>query len=138
MRINHLIIGAYNVTESVNFYRELFNFKTIGKFIDTGTESEGEILNLVKDNQLLQLLIVPFKSERLPSPQHIAFEVEKETFLDIYQKAFAKKISVRRNSLMNDIEIGIGVLNTILGEFRIFYLTDPSKVNIEIMCTNNN
>ncbi len=136
MRINHLIIGASNVAESVNFYCELFNFKSSGKFIDTGTGNEGEILNLVENKQLLQLLIVQFKSERLPNPQHIAFEVEKESFINIYKKALTKNILVRKNSKMDDSVIGMGALNTIVGEFKIFYMADPSKVNIEIMCAN--
>jgi catechol 2,3-dioxygenase-like lactoylglutathione lyase family enzyme len=135
MKVNHLIIGASNVLESVEFYSNLFKFEPVDSFIDTGTGKQGEVLNLISDGHFLQLLIVPFGNERLPNPQHIAFEVNKESFKSIYERAITLKIPLRKNPPLDDNAQGIGELNSTFCTYNIFYVTDPSKINVEIMCS---
>jgi len=137
MRINHLIIGSRNVQESIKFYCFLLGFEETGQFNDTGTGKQGNILSKISENRLLQILIVPFSTDRLPSPSHIAFEVDIQTFSDLFNRLLSENISIRKNPSLNDNTRGIGLLKTILCDYNIFYITDPAGINIEIMVASD-
>ena len=69
MKINHFIIGSENVKKSTAFYCDLFGFQKVDD--DPGADG-GQVLH----GEHSELLILPFKPERLPNPAHFAFEVE--------------------------------------------------------------
>ena len=130
MKINHLIIGAKNAEESVRFYCEVIGYERGESFVDTGTSKEGVIL--VRD-QWPELLIVPFRDERLPSPQHIAFEVEEAKFDKIFLKCKEREIFIRAEPPLNSKKEGLGEIVQSGVRYSHFYICDPSQVNIEIM-----
>ena len=98
MRINHLIIGADHLKKSTDFYTEVLSFKHHNTFIDTGTKKEGNVLTRGPADNELEVLLVPFNDERLPSPQHIAFEVSSPDFDSIFKTALDKVLSLRPKS----------------------------------------
>jgi len=130
MIINHLIIGASNAEESADFYSRILGFQREATFTDTGTGAEGVVLNRANGPQLL---IVPFASTRLPNPQHIAFEVDHDLFESIYSSCRAQGLRTRAAPPLNWAEEGIGFLDSSGKQYRIFYVVDPSNVNVEIM-----
>tara|TARA_R110002049_G_scaffold150260_3_gene313406 strand:- start:346 stop:750 length:405 start_codon:yes stop_codon:yes gene_type:complete len=131
MRVNHLIIGCEDVVKSQWFYSNILGFPLENTFIDTGTGKEGVVL--VDKTVDLELLLVPFNYERLPSPQHIAFEVEDDRFHRILKNAENSKLDIRSLPPL-DCEIkGVGTTIVRGKKFERFYLLDPSRVNIEIM-----
>lgn len=132
MRVNHLIIGSDDIQKSQDFYVGILNFKFINSFIDTGTKSEGRVL--VKEQaEELELLIVPFADERLPSPQHIAFEVVSSEFDAILSRAQDKKMNIRAMPPLDCKIKGVGTTEVRGKNFERFYLLDPARVNVEIM-----
>jgi len=81
----------------------------------------------------LELLLVPFNDERLPSPQHLAFEVSKDEFQRIFAKATDLKLDIRSMPPLDCKIKGIGWTDVRGRKFERFYLLDPSRVNIEFM-----
>lgn len=131
MRVNHLIIGCEDVVKSQWFYSNVLGFPLENTFVDTGTGKEG--LVLVDKTVELELLLVPFNDERLPSPQHIAFEVEADRFDRILNSAQISKLDIRSMPPLDCKIKGIGTTEVRGRKFERFYLLDPSRVNIEIM-----
>jgi catechol 2,3-dioxygenase-like lactoylglutathione lyase family enzyme len=121
MRINHLIIGTDNLEKSTNFYTELLGFTLHDTFVDTGTRKEGKILIKGPAQNELEILLVPFSDERLPSPQHLAFEVS------------SSELNIRAMPPLDCKIKGVGTTEVRGRKFERFYLLDPSRVNIEIM-----
>lgn len=133
MRINHLIIGTDNLKKSTDFYTEVLRFKLHNTFIDTGTKKEGNILIFGPADNELEILLVPFNDERLPSPQHIAFEVSSTNFDSLFKTATDKGLDIRSLPPLDCKIKGIGTTEVRGRKFERFYLLDPSRVNIEIM-----
>ena len=134
MRVNHLIIGTGDVEASTKFYNELFGFETESSFIDTGTKREGRVLTLKDHDQTcLQVLLVPFTLERLPNPQHLAFEVDAAHFDSTYKNALSLGLKVRSKPPLDSLEEGIGELDSGGHQYKNFYILDPAGVNLEIM-----
>ena len=131
MRVNHLIIGCEDVVKSQWFYSNILGFPLENTFIDTGTGKEGVIL--VDKSVELELLLVPFNYERLPSPQHIAFEVKEDRFDQILKIAEGSKMDIRSMPPLDCKNKGVGTTEVRGKKFARFYLLDPSRVNIEIM-----
>ncbi len=133
-RINHLIIGTTDVAQSEAFYTALFGFQSLCSFVDTGTGNEGKILRLQEDpEQCLELLLVPFIPERLPSPQHIAFEVDASRFHEIHQRAISLGFRIRGHPALTSPESAPGNLEVAGFCYRNFYVLDPMRINIEVM-----
>jgi catechol 2,3-dioxygenase-like lactoylglutathione lyase family enzyme len=130
VKINHLIIGAKDASKSADFYCRQLGYSKTGTFTDTGTGREGIILY---KTSAPELLVVPFTQERLPSPQHIAFEVDAATFDFILGACCENGIKTRSEPPLDwEKEDCSEVLQS--GEkFLHFYFCDPSNVNIEIM-----
>ncbi len=137
MKINHIIIGAKpdnQVEESVSFYRDTLGLKEIDRFIDTGTGAEGRVLvHESEGKEDLEILIVPFKEERLPNPQHIALEVSTAEFKKILHRATEKNMPIRPEPPLNSAPRGVGEFNCRGIRYERFYLLDPARVNVEIM-----
>ncbi len=135
LRINHLILGTTDVAKSQEFYVSLLGFQVLGSFIDTGTGNEGSVLRYSDpaSSEYLEVLLVPFTPERLPSPQHIAFEVGPERFESLYQRARQLGMKVRPNPPLDSAEGPPGVLEVVGYRFRNFYVLDPMRINIEVM-----
>ncbi len=132
--MNHLIIGPSNLDASCVFYTKFFDFETLGSFIDTGTGREGRILrspDLL--NGALELSLVPFLEHRLPSPQHIAFEVSSSRFDQHFKTATALGLKIRAKPPLNSQELGIGLLDAFGMRYENFYVLDPSGINVEVM-----
>ena len=126
MIINHLIVGASDVRVSTEFYCDLLGFKKTGD--DPGSDG-GQVL----EHDECKLLIVLFPKERLPNPAHFAFEVSNvDEFNRLIEKANAMNLSPRSmpssNSKRGPTEFSRGS-----HRYRIFYIFDPSGVNLEIM-----
>ena len=134
-RINHLILGTTDVDKSQDFYIGLLGFHLLDSFIDTGTGNEGRILRYTDPevSACLELLLVPFTPERLPSPQHIAFEVDPARFEAIYQRAKQLGMKVRAQPPLNSPEERPGLAKTIGFDYRNFYVLDPMRINVEVM-----
>lgn len=133
MRINHIIVGCEDVKKSQDFYTEILGFEFISTFIDTGTKKEGVVLVNKVDGVELELLLVPFNDERLPSPQHIAFEVETDKFDSIYEIASQMKLDIRSMPPLDCKIKGVGTTEVRGKKYERFYLLDPSRINIELM-----
>lgn len=133
MRINHLIIGTDNLEKSTNFYTELLGFTVHDTFVDTGTRKEGKVLIKGPAQNELEILLVPFSDERLPSPQHLAFEVSSSDFDSILKIASEKELNIRAMPPLDCKIKGVGTTEVRGRKFERFYLLDPSRVNIEIM-----
>jgi catechol 2,3-dioxygenase-like lactoylglutathione lyase family enzyme len=134
MRINHLIIGVGDMKQALDFYENLLGFKSVNTFVDTGTGVEGQVLTYTEDQKELQeILLVPFKAERLPNPQHVSFEVHPKIFDEIYNKAKAREMDVRAEPPLNSPSKGIGGCNERGQRYARFYVLDPGRVNVEIM-----
>ena len=133
MRINHLIIGTDDLKKSTAFYTEVLGFRLHNTFVDTGTKKEGNILIKGPADNELEILLVPFNDERLPSPQHIAFEVTTDDFNTIFETAKKQNLDIRAMPPLDCKIKGIGTTEVRGRNFKRFYLLDPSRVNIEFM-----
>lgn len=133
MRVNHLIIGCEDVKKSNDFYTKVLGFEFINSFIDTGTKKEGLVLLDTSSGYDLELLLVPFNEERLPSPQHIAFEIDSNKFDSIFNTATELKLDIRSMPPLDCKIKGIGTTEVRGKTYERFYLLDPSRVNIEFM-----
>ncbi len=134
MRVNHLIIGCRDVFESASFYKDLFGFSQAGEFTDTGTGMVGLILHRRdSDADDLDLMLVPFKHERLPNPQHVALETDEQTFNRSFETATSKGLKIRAEPSLKSEVYGIGRLDIHDRSYRIFYVLDPGGVNVELM-----
>lgn len=134
MRINHLIIGCRDVGTSAIFYINILGFKFSQDFVDTGTGKTGQILHHSHNGHDLDLLLVPFADTRLPSPQHLALEVDsKETFQRIYELAEKQGLKIRSAPALTSEQLGMGQLDIHNASYKNFYLLDPSGVNVEVM-----
>lgn len=135
LRVNHLIIGTTDLSSSRHFYCQVFSFSSVGAFGDTGSGKQGEILRLVDKTrtEILDLLLVPFSLERLPSPQHLAFEVDPKEFETIFSNANRLGHKIRSQPARNSPEDVPGLLDVGGVRFRNFYLLDPAGVNVEVM-----
>lgn len=134
MRVNHLIIGCRDVFESSTFYKDIYGFSQAGEFTDTGTGMVGLILHReAPEGNDLDLMLVPFKHERLPNPQHVAFETDEETFNGAIGIAKAKGLKIRAEPSLKSEVYGIGRLDMHGHSYRIFYALDPGGVNVELM-----
>ncbi len=126
MVINHLIVGSGDVDASTNFYCELLGFR---KTSDDPGAAGGQVL----EHDRSELLIIPFPAEKMPNPAHFAFEVDDlDRFNDLLAHAEKMGLSPRsmppRNSPLGPSEFLRGQ-----NKYRIFYVFDPSGVNLEIM-----
>ena len=134
MRVNHLIIGCRNARESVSFYQDLFGFEVISEFVDSGTGAAGFALALTREDSELEFLLVPFGEARLPSPQHIALEVETtEKFEKLLSRANELKLKTRAEPSLKSEKMGVGNLSINGFTYQIFYVLDPGGVNVEVM-----
>lgn len=133
MRINHLIIGCEDVKKSQAFYMNVLGFEYVSSFVDTGTKKEGLVLLDKSSGEEVELLLVPFNDERLPSPQHIAFEIDSNKFDSIFNVATDMKLDIRSMPPLDCKIKGIGTTEVRGRNFERFYLLDPSRVNIEFM-----
>ena len=138
MRINHLIVGTDNIESSSRFYRELFDFIDDGTFVDTSSRQQGKVLTLpTTDEHLFQLLLVPFGPEKLPNPQHIAFEVDAIKFEKIYQNSNKLGLKIRSQpALDSEGDAMPGHLAFAEYQYKNFYVLDPSNTNVEVMTKN--
>lgn len=135
LRVNHLILGSLDVDKSQAFYVDLFGFEFLNSFIDTGTGNEGRVLRFTEPDGsgCLELLLVPFTPERLPSPQHIAFEVDAQRFEALYQRALALGLKVRAQPALSSLEDRPGTMDAAGYRYRNFYVLDPMRINVEVM-----
>jgi len=134
-RLNHLILGTTDIAKSQEFYVDLLGFQFLDSFIDTGTGNEGRILRYTspEDSEYLEVLLVPFTPDRLPSPQHIAIEVDAAQFELIHQRAKQLGLKVRAQSPLSSPEEPPGTLRTVGCDYRNFYVLDPMRINVEVM-----
>jgi catechol 2,3-dioxygenase-like lactoylglutathione lyase family enzyme len=130
MRVNHFIIGAVHIEESALFYCNVFGYHRTDTFVDTGTGNTGLVL---RNGQSPELLIVPFSKERLPNPQHIAFEVEDGEFDSILKNCQIRGIKTRSGPPLNWEQEGPSDFLQSGRKYLHFYICDPSNVNIEVM-----
>lgn len=133
MKIDHIILGCKDIQTSKKFYEEILDFIPVDEFIDTGTGNKGLILKSTNHIFKLKILLVSFANERLPSPQHIAFEITENDFKKIYAKANSIGLVIRSEPSLKSTELGVGKMKFENKMFKIFYLIDPSGINLEFM-----
>lgn len=130
MIINHLILGVQNLEESLNFYTLTLDYKLKRYFTDTGTNETGAVLAKINSPDLL---LVPFSKERLPSPQHIAFEVLENEFYQIHHQIEKMGLYIRSMPSLSSKETGIGKTVDDGKTYNRFFFVDPNNINLEIM-----
>jgi catechol 2,3-dioxygenase-like lactoylglutathione lyase family enzyme len=130
MRVNHLIIGAESLSASSKFYREALGYRDGGEFVDTGTGREGVVLTHERGPELL---IVPFSPERIPSPQHVAFEVDAAVGDSILKACRAMGLKVRAQASLESPKGDVAELVQSGILYRHFYVSDPTGLNLEVM-----
>lgn len=126
MLINHLIVGSKDVSKSVHFYCEFLGFRKVDD--DPGAQG-GQVLS--GDNS--ELLLIPFAETRLPNPAHFAFEAGSLSEFDaLLRKAEEMGLSPRSTSTANSEK---GPSEFLRGKktYKIFYVFDPSGINVEVM-----
>lgn len=134
MKINHLIIGCQDKDSSSKFYCEILGYRVGDNFTDTGTKQTGAVL--IHDEGP-ELLIVPFDSSRLPSPQHLALEVERHQFGRVLELCRDRGIHVRSQPPLDWKESGSSECEQSGRRYLHFYFCDPTHLNIEIMTPIN-
>lgn len=126
MKIDHFIIGSQDVKKSTSFYCELFGFEKVSD--DPGAEG-GQVLQ----SDGCDLLILPFKIEKLPNPVHFAFEAKSIIEFDmLLNKALAMGLEPRSEPSKNSTR-GFGIFKRGQSTFKNFYLSDPSNTNVEVL-----
>jgi catechol 2,3-dioxygenase-like lactoylglutathione lyase family enzyme len=101
MLINHLIVGANDVTISTKFYCDFLGFRITSD--DPGAK-DGQVLEHDKS----ELLIIPFPEDRLPNPAHFAFEVnDLNEFENLLSKA--EKMNLSPRSMPSGVNLEIMV-----------------------------
>lgn len=133
MKIDHLIIGAKDLADSVQFYMHV-GFEKVGDFADSNSKKKGATLHFKKpEEDILEILILPFESARLPNPQHVAFETTQKSFNEILQKLKKMGIPIRAEASQSPQKEEIGTATTFKGIYKHFYVLDPAGVNIEFL-----
>ena len=133
MKINHLIIGCEDIKKSSEFYEGIIGLTFFNSFIDTGTKKEGKVYLHQDGDHEFEILLVPFNEERLPSPQHLAFELNINEFQRIYNRAVEQGLDIRAMPPLDCKIKGIGKTEIRNRLYERFYLLDPNRVNIEFM-----
>ncbi len=135
MRIQHMIVGVKDLNASESFFEKMLGFTKTASFTDTGTGADGSVMLIdIPPGQVTEVLLVPFKHERLPNPQHLAFEAATEAeFLTILGKAKAAGLKIRAEPALVSEQIGVGELTMGKRVYRNFYVLEPSGINVEVM-----
>lgn len=135
MRIQHMIVGVKDLRESEPFFEKILGFKKTASFTDTGTGAEGSVMLLESPaGQVTEVLLVPFTQNRLPNPQHLAFEADSEAaFQAAFERAKAAGMKIRAEPSLKSERLGIGELVMDRRVYRNFYVLEPSGINIEVM-----
>jgi catechol 2,3-dioxygenase-like lactoylglutathione lyase family enzyme len=116
MTINHIMIGSCDPESSVKFYSDFLGFRRT-------TDHPGAEGGAVLTHEASELLIIPFPKDRLPNPAHFAFEVNSlEQFTNLLTKAEGMGLAPRSQPFSRGPR-----------KYRIFYVFDPSGVNLEVM-----
>jgi catechol 2,3-dioxygenase-like lactoylglutathione lyase family enzyme len=131
-----MIVGVKELRESEPFFEQILGFKKTASFTDTGTGAEGSVMLIDSPpGQVTELLLVPFRHERLPNPQHLAFEAATEAeFLTIFGRAKAAGLKIRAEPALTSERTGVGELTMDKRVYRNFYVLEPSGINVEVMC----
>ena len=117
---------AESVDRSAEFYCDFLGFA------ESRSESfTGEGKSLVSDQA--DLLVLPARDCVTPNPVHFAFETDQDRFVALYQQAQELGLQPRKQPPA-DAESGIGLVRKATGEaYDVFYVFDPSGVNVELM-----
>src|SRR4051812_47969680 len=131
MRVHHLILGVRDLAQTEVFYREILGLRLVDAFLDSTTGNEGLVMAYHNDRgeEGLQLLFVPYEPDRLPSPQHLAIEVNALEFQQILQAARRFKLLVRSHSPLDSKETGTARYEYRGQVYEHYYLLDPDGVN---------
>ncbi len=95
--------------------------------------STGESGSVMRHSNGFELMLVPFKKERLPNPQHLAFEVDGDEFNSIHTKCLERHLPTRSEPSLQSPPGGPVTFKQGDCEYKHFYLLDPSGLNIEVM-----
>ena len=126
MLINHLMIGAQDVAASVLFYCEFLGFRKT-------TDDPGSPGGMVLEQDACEILILPFAVDRLPNPKHFALEVSSMVeFERLFKSANEQNLKPRK---MPSLKSDSGITEFPRGSYRykIFYISDPTGVIVELM-----
>lgn len=126
MHVNHLIIGSADVAAATKFYCEFLGFE---KSSDDPGAPGGQVLAHDKS----ELLLIPFLQERLPNPAHFAFEVDSLKEFDCLLERAEVMGLAPRSMPSRDSKRGATEFVRGSNKYRIFYVFDPSGVNLEVM-----
>lgn len=131
MHLHHLLIGTDELESSVCFYSEVLGYTLQTTFVDSGTGKKGYVL---RKKYAPEILLVPFAKSRLPSPQHLAFEMEEAEFKALFNRCKRMKTPVRTSAELDAHLATEPKEFDYLGRTYLqFYLTDPSQVNLEFL-----
>lgn len=84
-------------------------------------------------NDHCELLLISFPQEKLPNPAHFAFEVPTEYEFQFYlSKAMEMNLNPRSWPAKDSAQ-GPNTFARGTSTYKIFYVFDPSGVNLEVM-----
>jgi catechol 2,3-dioxygenase-like lactoylglutathione lyase family enzyme len=127
-----MFISATDVDSSTRFYCDLLGFVPTRKF----NEGLGDcqIVHQEDKGRDFDLLIVPTGTAKLQYAHHVAFEADSfSEFESMLQKAEIMGLKPR-SQVPIDSEAGVSTFTMYDRTYQHFYVLDPSRINVEIMC----
>ena len=131
LRLNHLIVGARDVVESVAFYCGLFGFKDLG-----GNPHDERARTLVfrgaDGSERLELILCPFEEYLAPNPVHCVLEVDGVTYDAVRTAAVAQGLLApgSADDSVHERKDGPGDASIAPDHF---FLVDPSGMKVEVL-----
>ena len=131
LQINHLVIGARDVEESVAFYTGVFGFKDRGE--NPHAAGARNMVHYSADgNETLEVVVHPFGYWLTPNPPQISLEVDADTFESIRAATIKRQATVfaepdpeLQGAACSQVEVrGIA--------YKRFFVFDPSLSRIEV------
>jgi catechol 2,3-dioxygenase-like lactoylglutathione lyase family enzyme len=124
LRVNHLVIAARDVRDSVDFYANVFGFKDCGE--NPHAEGARTMVHFSKDgHETLEVVVQPYDAWLLPNPAGFSLEVDAETFETIRVCA-AECNPESPPTACVELEVR-GVI------YKSFSVLDPSGSRVEVL-----
>lgn len=129
LTLDHLNMNVINLTESIQWYNDLFDFKVV----ETGTYKRKPWAIIKKDSTMLCLYEIKEKSNKIDLDEDSEVQINHFAFAikgDVNQKKWVKNISQRQEPTFFDSPVK-------WPHSQSWYLKDPSGYTIEVALWNH-
>lgn len=134
LRVNHLIMGARDVTASGAFYASLFGFKDLGE--NPHAEGSRTMVHYSADrDETFEIVVHPYDDWLTPNPSHVSLEVDRDTFDQILAAADELRITIFAEWDPTSRLTGCSEFEQRSTRYRRFFVVDPSNTRIEVLTT---